>query len=390
MPKRNAQGAGSIRQRKDGTWEARYTVGRNPGTGKQIQKSVYGKTQKEVLQKLQQVQNDLNNGIYAEPSKMTLGAWLDIWVAEYPGNIKERTLNEYKGQIEYRIKPAIGKVKLSALNTHTIQKFYNDCLRGTKNRKPISPKTTKNLHGVLHKALEQAVDLEYIRTNPATKCKLPRTEKPDIKPLDDKQITAFLQEIKGHPFETLYIIDLFTGMRQGEILGLPWRSVDFKCGTVLIDQQLQLIKGVYKVVKVKNDKARKITPAPYIMQLLQQRKAEQAADQLRADPAWDNLWKLVFTDELGSNLARQTVYGNFKRIVKKLGLNESRFHDLRHSYAVASLQSGDDIKTLQENLGHHAAGFTLDIYGHVSEKMKQESAQRMEQFIKSVKRENNA
>lgn len=171
---------------------------------------------------------------------------------------------------------------------------------------------------------------------------------------------------------------------QGELLGLSWRSVNFKDGTILIEQQLQLIKGEYKIVSVKNDKARKITPAPYVMQLLQQRKAQQAADQLRAGSAWGNEWKLVFTDELGHHYARQTVYGNFKRIVKRLGLDESRFHDLRHSYAVASLQSGDDVKTLQENLGHATAGFTLNQYDHVTEKMKQESAQRMEQFIKNV------
>ena len=88
MAKRNAQGAGSIRQRKDGTWEARYTVGRDPGTGKQKQKSIYGKTQKEVLQKLQQVQSNLNSGTHVEPLKLTVSAWLDIWLAEYMGGIK--------------------------------------------------------------------------------------------------------------------------------------------------------------------------------------------------------------------------------------------------------------------------------------------------------------
>ncbi|MDL2232245.1 site-specific integrase [Ruminococcaceae bacterium OttesenSCG-928-L11] len=390
MPKRNAHGSGTIRQRKDGTWEARYTVGRDPGTGKQVQKSIYGKTQSEVLVKLQAVQHDINTGTYTDPTKMTVGQWLDEWLEDYPGDVKERTLNEYKGVVAHRIKPGIGNVKLADLNTQSIQRFYNTCLRGTKDKKAISAKTTRNLHGVLHKALEQAVDLGYIRINPATKCKLPRVEKPEIKPLDDSHISAFLQAISGNRFELVFTVDLFTGMRQGEILGLSWKSVDLKDGTITINQQLQLIKGQYKIVPTKNDRIRKITPAPYIMQLLRQRKARQAADQLRAGTAWDNPWKLVFTDELGKHYARQTVYGNFKRIVRKIGIDESRFHDLRHSYAVASLQSGDDIKTLQENLGHHAAGFTLDIYGHVSEKMKQESSQRMERYIKSVTTENKA
>ena len=94
---------------------------------------------------------------------------------------------------------------------------------------------------------------------------------------------------------------------------------------------------------------------------------------------------LVFTNEIGGHLTHGTVYKNFKRIISDLGLPEARFHDLRHSYAVAALQSGDDVKTVQENLGHHTAAFTLDVYGHVSERMKQESAARMEGFIKSVK-----
>ena len=385
MPKRNAQGAGTIRERKDGTWEARYTIGRDPGTGKQKQKSIYGKTQKEVLKKLQQVQNDVNTGAYIEPSKLTVGTWLDVWIKEYPGKTKERTRIEYKKHIEYRIKPALGNVQLTDLDTHTIQLFYNDCLRGSKGKKAIAPKTVRNIHGILHKALEQALELGYIRLNPSSRCKLPRVEKPDINPLDDEQIKAFLLSIQGHQFEILNTVDLFTGIRQGEILGLPWSAINFKAGTILISQQLQRIDGEYKIVSVKNDKLRTITPAPYVMRLLQQQKTKQAADKLRAGSAWQNEHNLVFTNELGRNIARQTAYSNYKRLLKTANIEVHRFHDLRHSYAVAALQSGDDIKTVQENLGHYSAAFTLDVYGHVSDRMKKESAQRMEQFIQGVK-----
>ncbi|MFT9078440.1 tyrosine-type recombinase/integrase [Ethanoligenens sp.] len=99
---------------------------------------------------------------------------------------------------------------------------------------------------------------------------------------------------------------------------------------------------------------------------------------------WDNPDNLVFTNEVGGHLTHVTVYKNFKRIVKSLGLEEARFHDLRHTYAVASLASGDDYKTVQENLGHQTAAFTLNVYGHVTEKMKEQSAQRMEGFIKGI------
>ena len=106
--------------------------------------------------------------------------------------------------------------------------------------------------------------------------------------------------------------------------------------------------------------------------------------RLLAGEAWDNPWNLVFTNELGGHLCHFSVYSKFKEVAKGIGLESARFHDLRHSYAVASIESGDDIKTVQDNLGHATAGFTLDVYGHVSQRMKQQSADRMEAFIRKV------
>jgi integrase len=205
--------------------------------------------------------------------------------------------------------------------------------------------------------------------------------------LPDETIPAFLNAIKGHKYETVYFVDLFTGMRQGEILGLTWDAIDFDRGTILINKQLQKEHkkgGEYRLVSTKRDKVRKITPALAVMQRLRQHRGIQAEMRLRAGTAWDNPHGLVFTHELGGNFAPFTVYSNLKRIVASIGVPEVRFHDLRHSYAVAALQSGDDVKTVQENLGHHTAAFTLDVYGHVTERMKQDSANRMDAFIKTV------
>lgn len=123
---RNAQGSGTIRQRKDGLWEARFTVGRDPGTGKQIQKSVYGKTQAEVAQKMRRATHELDEGIYMEPSKLTLAAWMEIWLKEYSGSIKPTTLEQYRYQERVHIRPALGAVKLTALTPSMVQKLYND------------------------------------------------------------------------------------------------------------------------------------------------------------------------------------------------------------------------------------------------------------------------
>ena len=176
---RSAQGSGTVRQRPDGRWEARYVAGHDPGTGKQIRRSIYGATQKEVLQKLKQVFAAIDDGTYAAPSRMSIGQWLDIWTAEYLGSVKPGTVRTYKAQIANHIKPALGALKLQALNAHSIQAFYNSLQRD----KGLSAKTIKNVHGVLHGALEQAADLDYIRFNPADKCKLPRIEKPELQVL---------------------------------------------------------------------------------------------------------------------------------------------------------------------------------------------------------------
>ena len=153
---RVAQGAGTIRLRKDGRWEARYTVGRDPGTGKQIQRSVYGATQQEVRKKLAQLTTALDNGTYKEPCKMTVGQWLDIWTADYMGGVKPSTAFLYGEQIRLYIKPALGAVKLEALNTHTIQGFYNGLSIEREGGKALSPKSVKNIHGILHNAHKQA------------------------------------------------------------------------------------------------------------------------------------------------------------------------------------------------------------------------------------------
>lgn len=391
---RAADGTGSIRKKivvrkgKEYTyWEARYTAGINPGTGRQVQKSITGKTQSEVTKKLKAVLHSLDVGTYTEPNRITIGEWLDLWLEEYiVMSCKPYTISSYKSCIDIRIKPAIGKIKLSELSATKIQSFINDLTRKSN----YSPKTVKNTHGILHRALAQAAKLRYIPFNPADACELPRMEQKEIHPLTEEEISAFLIEIeKGEPLARLFTVALFIGMREGEICGLPWEAVDFKNGTITIKQQLQKGKeagsGYYITNTTKSDKSRIITAAPFVMNVLQEQFKEQEKFRHIADSAWRNEWGLVFTSPDGRFVSPQTALKHFKVIAAKIGRPDARFHDLRHTYAVTSLQEGDSVKTVQENLGHATASFTLDVYGHVSERMKKESAYRMEKFIKKIK-----
>lgn len=384
--KRRTRGEGTIRQRKDGTWEARFVVGVDPGTGRDIRKSVYARTQKEVRQKMTEALAALDKNDYHEPCKMTVGAWLDIWAETYLGGVKPHTVRSYTDIIKNHLKPALNTIPLDTLNAHTIQQFYN-ALGKEKDGKPgLSSKTVKNIHGVLHQALQQAVMLGYIRANPTDACILPRRVKKEIHPLDEEQSKAFLEAIKGHRFETLFTVTLFTGLREGEALGLLWNCLDLENGIMLVDKQLQLEKkrgGKYIFVPLKNDRSRTVALAPWVIEILKHHRAVQAEQRLRTGPLWENSG-LVFTNELGRHLAIHTVYKDFKKIVASIGCPEVRFHDLRHSYAVAALRAGDDIKTVQGTLGHATAAFTLDVYGHVTDQMKRASANRMEQYITQV------
>ena len=365
-------------------YEARYTEGFDPGTGKQVQRSISDKSKKVVAQKLKAALAAIDAGTYKAPCKMTVAQWLDIWVAEYLNSVKPLTKHNYNKQVQKHLKPALGAARLETLDTHTIQRFYNSLIASG-----LSPKTVKNIHGILHCALQQAIACDYIYRNPADACKLPKVTKPEIKPLEPEEIARLLKEAEQDDYCNLFIVAMFTGMRQGELLGLAWECVDFQTGIITVKQQLQCKDGNYFLETPKSGKNRTILPAPIVMDALRNQLERQQKEQEQAGEMWDNQFGLVFTDALGKYLVRRTVVKHFKKISQRAGISDdARFHDLRHSFAVSSLYAGDDIKTVQANLGHATAQFTLDVYGHVTQKMRQESANRMQKFYEQLNSEN--
>lgn len=240
---------------------------------------------------------------------------------------------------------------------------------------------------VLHQALEKAARLDYIAKNPAAGCELPRSEQEEIHPLDDKQTTALIKAFKGDELEPLVTVALFTGLRQSELLGLTWDSIDFKRGSLLVCKQLMLSayrKSGNTFSSPKSGKSRTISPAPIVFEALRQQRRLQTENQLRAGGLWSNPYNLVFTAPLGAPLEHWTLKRHFKDVTMHADLSSVRFHDLRHTYAVNAIRAGDDIKTIQGNLGHASAAFTLDKYGHFTEQMKKDSAARMEGFTRTV------
>lgn len=382
MATKKANGSGTIRKRADGRWEGKYTLDYDPKTGKLIRKSVYGKTQKEVRLALSKIVSEMDSGTYAEPSKMKVSQWLDEWLAIYTMNIKPATRSAYEEHIRVHIKPSLGDILLKQLSTRDIQQLYTNLLK----ERELSPKTVRNIHGVLHRTLEQAKLLGYIRVNPAEAAVTPRVEKKQVETLDAEDIGKFLAAIRGTKYEYPLFVAVFTGLRQGELLGLTWDCVDFEHGMLLINKQHNRVKGdtEFRFASLKNDKARVLTVADEVIDVLKLQKQRQESWAAALGNGWENPDNLVFTTEFGRYINNKILYQNFKRIAKNLGKPDLRFHDLRHTYAVNSLRAGDDIKTVQENLGHATASFTLSTYAHATPGMKRESAKRMTAFIRSV------
>jgi integrase len=392
---RSANGSGTIRKRADGRWEGIYSAGYDQQTGKLIRKSIYGKNQKEVRQKLSKVTTEIDEGLYLEPAKMTLSDWMDLWYKEYTFDKKYSTLKGYKAQINKHIRPGIGKYNLSQLNPMILQRFFNHLSEPNEKGKVLSPKSIKNVYIILSGILEQAVENEMISKNPCKKVKLPKVYNKQITPLTDKQVKDFLEIISTDEiYGTILRVIVFTGLRLGEAMGLTWDCVDFEKGALNINKQLQRRPqkdGGSTLTSVKSGKPRILKPAPFVMQLLKIRYTEQIMQKQRSEDLWlawsneeEHKKALVFTNLQGGYLIPKRVYLHFKSAAVAIGAPDARVHDLRHTYAVLSLQNGDDIKTVQENLGHASAAFTLDVYVHVSDRLKKESANRMEEYIRNL------
>ena len=359
-------------------------MGRDPGTGKQIQRSITGKTQKEVREKLQAAAVEISRGTYQTPSKITVSAWMEEWLATFCANkVKPLTLQSYTAIIKNHIAPALGAVELQAVRGTQIQYLYNSMTRAG-----LSGKTVKNVSAVLHKAFSVALKQGIIAANPCDAAELPKAEHKEIRPLADSEIPRFLAVIDNSPMRNAYALCLFAGLREGECLGLSWKQVDFEKGRITVSQQLQRekVKGgkYYIASSTKSGKPRTIEPPRIAFEYLRAERVKQLENRFKAGPVWSNPDDLVFTDESGRHYVFYTFYRCFKKIAASIGRPDARPHDLRHTAAAVAIASGADVKSVQELLGHATASFTLNVYAHTSEQMMKDTAARVQSYYDNM------
>lgn len=384
--KKREAGSGTIYRRSDGRWVAQYTSGRNPKTGRLIRHTIYGKTQQEVAEKLRAATSSIDNGTFQEPRKITIEEYTKEYLQTCAITLAHYTQQSYNRILDNHILPALGKVKLTDLTHRQVQAF----VATLSAKKGLSAKTVRNIHGVLHSMLEAAVRDEILLRNVSEKCRLPRVTQTQVKAITTAELGRFLQAIEGEPFRNIFFVDIFSGLRISEILGLRWDDVDFENGCIYVRQQLMQNQErgdfSYFLAAPKEGKQRKVILANAVLDAIHKQHIHQLKQRMAAGELWDNSFDLVFTNDFGRPLNRRTVYKHLKRVLRDCGMGDYTFHSLRHSFATISLENGDDIKTVQTNLGHYAASFTLKTYVHVSDQMQRNSAARMQELIASLPR----
>ena len=330
MPKRRANGEGNIRKRKDGRWEGRYTVGRDSETGKAIIKNVLGKTQAEVKEKLKTAIEE-NVGIdYGKAKSFTVSSWLDVWMENYAKiKLRPSTFKTSQGFLKNHIKPQIGSIPLAELTSLDLQKFYKHLLEGgrvdrveaKKKPKGLAPKTVRNIHQMICSAYNLAMEQKLVNKNPTQGCALPKVEHKEMKTLTADQLSAFFREAKETGVYELYYLDLATGLRRGELLGLKWTDVDFQHGALKIQRAISRQNGKVVEAPLKTKNAYRTLPL-----------SADAVSILKVQKCKVGNSEWVFPSPAGGPMSPDSVLHMLQRVLKRAGLPRIRFHDLRHPY----------------------------------------------------------
>ena len=376
MPTKRANGEGTIRKRPDGRWEARYV---SPKDGRQ--RSLYGKTRAEVRQKLTAVMSDVDCGTYIDASSMTVGQWLDIWLKDFCRDIKLTTVDIYASYVHNQLKPRIGSIRIDKLTKVNVQLMLNDVQEDG-----IAASTAQTIRCTLSSALQKAVDMDMLRSNPCKGVTVRRTTTENMCIIDRDKIPAFVGAAQNTAYGSMIVFALLTGMRSGELRGLRWSDVDAS-GTLHVTRQLAYAKGRYFFQSPKNGSTRRFCLSDAALALLKQHRIRQNEQRLKAGAKWvdDEITAdLVFRTALGKHVQQSYLHRCVKQAGKAVGMPDISPHDLRHSFAVAALRSGMDVKTLQSILGHASASITLDVYAHYTEDMSAAAAARLNAYWQSA------
>ena len=375
-------GEGLVRKRTDGRWEGRIVIGHKED-GAPVYKSVFAKTQKELMPKLHEAIDDYRGMEISGSEDLTLDEWTERWLTGYAEpTLRPSTVRGYRCLIQNHIRPALGNRQLRTITRNDVQKFYNRLrqtkaqTRGHEGERNLADSMVRKIHMLLHEILEAAVRSRLISQNPTSGTVIPKCSYSPKKVLNEEQLEVFLEAIRREPmWHDFFYTEITTGLRRGEICGLQWDDLDEQTGRLKVRRSIRVAPGgELEIGETKTERgARSILLPPSTLHILKERHKS-------AMTQW--IFPSLLTPEKPTS--PNAAYQRLKDILRGAGLPDIRFHDLRHTFATHALASGVDAKTLSGILGHTNASFTLDTYTHVTTDMQKNAANIVGGFMEEL------
>jgi integrase len=372
MPRKRGHGEGSMYKRKNGLWSAQISV-----QGKRV--TNYFKTQREGLDWLQQMRNQIRAGLTFTGAQLPLREFLSQWLGSIRESVKGKTLHQYGQIVRDHIAPRLGNIKLKDLRPDQIQALYNEKLDSG-----ISARTVILIHAVLHRALKHALKQGIIGRNPTDAVNRPKFRRKEMCTLSDNQVRTLLLVVKDTRFEALFWIAVSTGLRQGELLGLRWSDLDWQSRRLHVQRQLQRVTGGLEFTEPKSAAGNRVVVlGEEAIAKLRKHQNILIQEKQKAEEKWEE-HDLIFPSSHGTPLDHRNLYRFFKLFLKDAALPDIRFHDLRHTAATLMLQQGIHPKVVQERLGHADITLTLNTYSHVLPSMQEEAAEKLDELLTPI------
>lgn len=313
-----------------------------------------------------------NAGSFVRPTRTTVASYLrDEWLPARRASVKPSTASSYAGMIESYVVPHIGRVELAKVDGGTLNALYAVLLAegrtGASGRRDgLSPKTVRNVHGMLHRAFADAVRWRRIAVNPSAAADQPRKPEVQLDVWSGEEMRAFLAATIDDRLAPVWRLLLTTGMRRGEVCGLRWHDVDLTAGRVSIRHTRGMVDSRVEAGTPKTRSgSRTIALDPVTVAALRAWRRAQTEERLVMGAGWLNVEDLLVTEADGSPVHPQVLSRRFKAAAQRAGVKVIRLHDTRHSYATAALAAGVPVKVLSQRLGHADITVTLRVYAHV-------------------------
>ena len=361
-------------------YRIRKVIG-HTASGEKVLKNFYGESKKEAEEKADKYINDIKNGLIVDFENYTVSELMHSWLFDFLHNsskIKPSTFQRYESIYRNYIKDSmIAGNKLAKTKSLQLQKFYNEL-----SKKGYSFSQINTLNTVLKVFFNWCIDNDYILKNPCTKISIKgnkndiiNNQRKDVEILTEKEIKTIKEHVKGSDFELIFLLDLATGLRQGELLALDWEHINLK------EKTLKIEKSVKEVYVYDNENTK------HIETIFQTPKTLNSFRTVPIPNALIDILKskhkksgLLFSDKDNEPLKGKNVSTQWAKILKECKIPHRKFHSIRHTYASMLLKKGVDIESVAELMGHSAISIT-QIYLHSSSKSKNKSVNKLNSIL---------